>query len=885
MEKNLISIDQMLDNYYVLLTNYDLYYACSDYDYIDKLVKKIKQGEMSIDEKYNEIRNNKEYYDENKIFLYSLRNSMFIVEDLRKEITQRIEKINSLPVTALNEKVLESTKLQELQKTLKLQKEKLEKMKEIASKIDIYAATERFESEKVGDMWLEILYSKELVGSKKINETKKLARFEKFLLDVDSINVGESTGTDLLYSMIVTPEMMDIFPTPELNNETFNYSVDKFLMTVAGKTKQEIEEIKQDREKMYDIYFKDKENLFVKHGLLDTIRESIKYADIDMFILRTGYRLEEKLENQKVSAEELQVSQEFLKLVAKYCRDNKISSRYQISIVQDMNNIGQKEYLQYSINEINNCLKKIYKDKYYSDSKQETLRQLVSAERIHLEDMPDEIVQMIYSEDDAKQLLFSNFENYMYITKALDLDKEAILSIAKQQGMDNSQVLGILLENGIIESNDIAQLYIESKVSYETLEKLLEETNLQADFEKLKEYYEESRKSAKTMEKSLKYEEFCELISERNFEEFSEEFMASFAENYDQKNRTKYIKQLEHFYDTGLLSMSSIVNWEDENIVAQFLKDEIISYDDLENFKAENLISEELFKKLYSEKIMQQDMDYDTRIKELKSGNIDEDYIIKVYALNLISSNDLEELIEMGLVNRNNKILKKMRLEDFEKNANIILGDLSALTKKRDVYAGDGFSTYIPGDDKNKKPTTIIDPNDRETLLRMLKAKKATAKMEKENPFYNYEFYVIPDESGDLGENSVVIAERYYDDKISEATFSINNATYFFRYKDLLYLSNLRKSEMLKERKNVVFKAHHVLGNDKKVGHWGSSVVFAIAKTMLGKDLKELNKKDFRKTVLDKLLEVYTLDELAEAWNFAGEIDRGDYNADIVEER
>ena len=83
-----------------------------------------------------------------------------------------------------------------------------------------------------------------------------------------------------------------------------------------------------------------------------------------------------------------------------------------------------------------------------------------------------------------------------------------------------------------------------------------------------------------------------------------------------------------------------------------------------------------------------------------------------------------------------------------------------------------------------------------------------------------------------VGENSVVIAERYYEDIISEEKFATNNATYFFRYKDLLYLSNLKKSEMMKERKNVVFTAYHVLGNEKKIGRWGSSVVFAIAKTM-----------------------------------------------------
>ena len=154
---------------------------------------------------------------------------------------------------------------------------------------------------------------------------------------------------------------------------------------------------------------------------------------------------------------------------------------------------------------------------------------------------------------------------------------------------------------------------------------------------------------------------------------------------------------------------------------------------------------------------------------------------------------------------------------------------------------------------------------------------------DRDSPFYNYEFYVIPDESGGIGLNSVVIAERYYEDKETEEKFATNNATYFFKYKDLMVLSNLRKSEMTKERKNIVFTANHALATEKKSGSWASSIIYGITRTMLSSDLKEYSKDEQRQIIIQKLSEIYSYEEIFEILDKATEIDLGEYTCEIEE--
>ena len=193
---------------------------------------------------------------------------------------------------------------------------------------------------------------------------------------------------------------------------------------------------------------------------------------------------------------------------------------------------------------------------------------------------------------------------------------------------------------------------------------------------------------------------------------------------------------------------------------------------------------------------------------------------------------------------------------------------------------------------KSSKPKLMIDPNERESLFSLLKAGKPNkVEISETSPFYNYEFYIIPDESGKVNLNSVIIAERIYEEKEEHIKnpnttikYATDNATYFFKYKDLMVLSNyLKKDDAIKETKNIIFKANHTLANDKRNGHWAASVIYGVAKTMLSSDLKEYSKDNQRKIIVEKLSKVYTYDELEKILDKGSSIDSGDSICEIID--
>ena len=179
---------------------------------------------------------------------------------------------------------------------------------------------------------------------------------------------------------------------------------------------------------------------------------------------------------------------------------------------------------------------------------------------------------------------------------------------------------------------------------------------------------------------------------------------------------------------------------------------------------------------------------------------------------------------------------------------------------------------------RTSKNKTLIDPNARYEFLKLLGAKEAEAViLDEDNAFYNYEFFVIPDSQKNLQEDSVVIAERFYEDKEQIDKFATDNATYFFQYKDLMVNSNLSKKEMTQDRDNVVFTANH------RAGSWAVTVLYRIAQTMAGDNFKQYKRGDERaERVLDELHRIYTSEEIRRILELTRRID--DTNEFIYEE-
>lgn len=347
----------------------------------------------------------------------------------------------------------------------------------------------------------------------------------------------------------------------------------------------------------------------------------------------------------------------------------------------------------------------------------------------------------------------------------------------------------------------------------------------------------------------------------------------------------KYDQAIKDYFEDGLLTLITVAEWTDENFINELYNKGLISLEDTEMLVKEQKLPLEYLSKKYIELINDEEMEYNNRLKLIRSGYVSQADILDLYKRNLLFESDLIKLAEDEFVEYKEmqRIINSRTMEELEKNSAIRLIGINSLTKKNnEIYA------YSSGNSEQNQETKqtgkfIIDPNERERFLRLLRAYKANTDLEADSPFYNYEFYVIPDESGTIGLNSVVIAERYFEDKNTEIKFATDNATYFFKYKDLMVLSNLKKSEMTKERKDIVFTANHVIANEKRDGSWAKSVLSSLVKTMLSCDLKEYNKKNQQIIIRQKLKDIYTTQELNDILEMAAEIDSGAYIGEIEE--
>ena len=110
---------------------------------------------------------------------------------------------------------------------------------------------------------------------------------------------------------------------------------------------------------------------------------------------------------------------------------------------------------------------------------------------------------------------------------------------------------------------------------------------------------------------------------------------------------------------------------------------------------------------------------------------------------------------------------------------------------------------------------TLIDPNVRWEFLKALKCKfprdKDINNQDPNNPFYNYEFYVIENDSDEAEKDSIVIAERFFKDRYSEDEYATSNATYIWQYKDYLIAQRMLTSEQKKNKKADKEHIVHVL--------------------------------------------------------------------------
>lgn len=882
-----MNLKELLDSTDLLMHLSDILYFCDDVETINEFVNSTRK---------NSNLNYKEIKDflikhENKI------NKQKLLLLIVKNYSDNIQLIDSI----LKDNTYKSKSNKSETLELIIQKQKQEQNLNIAKKIgkgmdESFAfyfyntGTNRYD--------INIIDSKELIDGIKINSSANLKRFKEIDQDFMESDKTETVGIEYLLQSIVLTDFNNIFPNEQIGDNMRTLLLENQILKNNVKTREELENLKYQNYDEYENLIENTEFHDILSDMKNLLEKYIKYVDIDKLLAISAYRFEESLENEFKSIENAPAIKEILNTIIKHTKNNKTLT---LSL-QDRKNSYDLKDIEYSLTDIINCINRFTDDSYIKKSQIEEYKNKINSEELTLFDLDPQYVKICFSPSELENIAKLNSQNLQYVSTILQWNKDKILNNIKFQKNCPVELLKDFMTQKIIYPNDIISLYKDNIIDIEYIKNLKEYSNFSNEISasELISLYDNYNKNKSEENNLINYTRYLDLYKEillndnpKETQKYSLNFMEQMIENYDKRHIDTHITQLEEFYKQGLLTLNTIIEWNDSSVIETFLtdlyKENIIQLNDVKKIVKNGNLPFEYIKQL----VWEENINYEERLKLLQEGWIPEEEIFKLYSKALIREDDLLKLSQKSIISKQKTldIINNTQLQDLEKYSNIVLviGDeLQKIKRDDSLYFNEEKNTSS----KSSKPKLMIDPNEREALFSLLKAGKPNkVEISENSPFYNYEFYIIPDESGKVNLNSVVIAERIYEEKEENIKnlnktikYATDNATYFFKYKDLMVLSNyLKKDDAIKETKNIIFKANHTLATDKRNGHWAASVIYGIAKTMLSSDLKEYSKDNQRKIIVEKLSKVYTYDELERILDKGSSIDSGDYICEIID--
>lgn len=876
-----MSLKEILDEIELMLRENDIVYFCDDAEVILEFIRKYnKENRPKADEVREYLIAHEDVIDKEKLVLLIAKNYMDNIELMEERMREvRLQQRNHE-----NEEELTSLLVQN-----RIQRAQLSDIIRMGKGMNT-CITFYYYDENENRNIVSVLDSEEVIDRKPKNKSKNLRRLKAIDEFFNKEGSDKDVGLEYIMQSILLTDLCAIFPTEKFGSDIRIMVIENELMRRGIKSFEELQALRTpENAEKYNEVIDETDFKGILPYLKQTLMEYSAYVDVDALLLVSAYRFYTQLENNFIDPNSFKNTRDLLEGILKNVKPNSaISCRLQNKIDGSYDPMD----VQYSAKQLKKCISQFTKTRYVTEPEIEEYRRKIAAKEMNLSELETGVAEVIFSDDELEALSKSSEENLIYVAEKCKWTSERLIEELKERKNISSDCLIALLQDYNLTNDQIIELYTCGTVSLDSIAdlELILDFSGAVSFETLMEKYENATENPNNEDKQEEYKRYMELCkkvwmmdkTKEEQEENSSKLMEQIIENYDEN---EYIDVVKECYANGILTLDEIAEWDDKRLIASLYEGEQVTLSEIEELARNGKISPNYIEEIYKKQIQKPDIEYDERLAYIKTGFVSSKDILDLYNRNLLFEADLKDLAETGLITQAefDKTVNGKTKAELEKHSSIILKGLNMLEKRNnDIYFGGQYGNWFT-EGKTEKPKTIIDPNERADFIKLLNAYRAETDLEKDSPFYNYEFYVIPDETGEIGVNSVVIAERYYDDKDEEAKFATDNATYFFKYKDLMVLSNLKKSEMAKERENVVFTANHILSTENRAGYWASGVIYGLVKTMMSSDLKQYSKSRQRELVISKLEEMYSEDELSQILDKAIEIDRGEYNGEIVD--
>lgn len=797
---NKITLKELLDSTDLLMHLSDILYFCDDVETINEFVNSTRKNS---DLNYKEIKDflikHENKINKQKLLLLIVKNysdNIQLIDSILKDNTYKSKSNNSETLELIIQK-------QKQEQNLNIAKKIGKGMDESFAFYFYNTDTNRYD--------INIIDSKELIDGIKINSSANLKRFKEINQDFMESDKTETVGIEYLLQSIVLTDFNNIFPNEQIGDNMRTLLLENQILKNNVKTRKEIENLKKQNYDEYENLIENNKFHDILSDMKNLLEKYIKYVDIDKLLAISAYRFEESLENEFISIENAPAIKEILNTIIKHTKNNKTLT---LSLQDRKNNSYDLKDIEYSLTDIINCINRFTDDSYIKKSQIEEYKNKINSEELTLFDLDPQYVKICFSPSELENIAKLNSQNLQYVSTILQWNKDKILNNIKFQKNCPVELLKDFMTKKIIYPNDIISLYKDNIIDIEYIKNLKEYSNFSNEISasELISLYDNYNKNKSEENNLINYTRYLDLYKEillndnpKETEKYSLNFMEQMIENYDKRHIDTHITQLEEFYKQGLLTLNTIIEWNDPSVIETFLtdlyKENIIQLNDVKKFVKNGNLPFEYIKQL----VWEENINYEERLKLLEEGWIPEEEIFELYSKALIREDDLLKLSQKSIISKQKTldIINNTQLQDLEKYSNIVLviGDKLQKIKRDDsLYFNEEKNTSS----KSSKPKLMIDPNERESLFSLLKAGKPNkVEISETSPFYNYEFYIIPDESGKVNLNSVIIAERIYEEKEEHIKnpnttikYATDNATYFFKYKDLMVLSNYLKKMM-----------------------------------------------------------------------------------------
>ena len=140
---------------------------------------------------------------------------------------------------------------------------------------------------------------------------------------------------------------------------------------------------------------------------------------------------------------------------------------------------------------------------------------------------------------------------------------------------------------------------------------------------------------------SNKYKKYLELYkeiyitgkSEEQIQLASNQIMDIMVEKFD---GSKYEQVVKAYFKEGLLTLDTISDWSNEKFITELFNESLISLEDIKLLVTKQKLPYQYLSSKYLELINNEEMEYNDRLKLIRSGFVSEADIFELYKRNLL---------------------------------------------------------------------------------------------------------------------------------------------------------------------------------------------------------------------------------------------------------